>query len=98
MSRKRKPAVTIYLLHFAEPYQHAQHYLGSAVDLAARLAQHGTSSGARLMQVVQEAGIKWEVARTWEGTRETEAKFKRAQHNRKLCPLCQQEVSPKCTL
>lgn len=96
--RKKKPAVTIYLIHFSTPYQHAQHYLGSAIDLAARLAQHTKGTGARLMQVINEAGIDWEVARTWQGTRDTEAKFKRAKHNKRLCPLCQQEVGETCTL
>ncbi len=84
-----RPAVTVYLLHFAQPYKHARHYLGSAVNLAARLAEHRSGHGGRLLQVVQEAGIEWEVVRTWQGTRATEAKFKRARHNVRLCPKCQ---------
>lgn len=93
MSKRKKPPVTIYLIHFAQPYKHAQHYLGSAIDLAERLAEHRKGHGARLLQVVQEAGIDWEVSRTWDGTRETEAKFKRAQHNVRLCPHCQKETA-----
>ncbi|MBB5085041.1 putative GIY-YIG superfamily endonuclease [Nonomuraea endophytica] len=29
---------TVYLLHFAQPYRHARHYLGWTTDLQARLA------------------------------------------------------------
>ena len=63
----RKSEGTIYLLHFARPYRHAKHYLGFAVHLDARLAHHGKASGARLMQVVREAGIDWQLARIWTG-------------------------------
>ena len=71
--RRRGVQGTVYLLHFAEPYGPgggangrgtARHYTGwargGARGLARRLARHGTSEGARLMQVVQEAGITWE--------------------------------------
>ena len=89
--KTRKQSVTVYLIHFEKPYKHARHYLGSAIDLAERLAQHRNGKGARLLQVVKEAGIDWDVSRTWQGTRETEAKFKRAQHNTRLCPHCKGE-------
>jgi predicted GIY-YIG superfamily endonuclease len=48
---------TVYLLHFDRPLKHAKHYLGYANDLQARLEQHRSGNGARLIQVVQEAGI-----------------------------------------
>jgi predicted GIY-YIG superfamily endonuclease len=54
---------TVYLLHFDRPYKHARHYIGWAEDLAARLAQHGTKAGARLLQVLREQGIGWTLAR-----------------------------------
>src|SRR6266404_920309 len=55
----------VYLIHFHEKYRHAAHYLGSALSLDYRLAQHRAGTGARLMEVVKEAGISWEVSRLW---------------------------------
>jgi len=55
----------VYLLHFNTRYKHAGHYLGSTCDLAARLALHAAGRGARLLHVVQAAGITWRLARTW---------------------------------
>lgn len=88
MSKHRKKRITVYLIHFETPYKHARHYLGSALNLEERIEQHRRSQGARLIEVINEAGIAWDVARTWDGTRETEAKFKRARHNVRLCPKC----------
>ena len=81
-------AGTIYLLHFAKPYKHAKHYLGWAQHLEARLEHHRAGTGARLMQVVTEAGIDWEVSRTWEGDRNLEAQLKRRKDSPRLCPIC----------
>jgi len=72
---------TVYLLHFDRPFgtdrQQAKHYTGYAADLDARLAQHGTGNGARLLAVVHEAGIGWTLARTWPGGRARERQLKR---------------------
>ena len=80
---------TVYLIHFKEPYKHARHYVGFAHDLQTRLDQHRAGNGARLMEVITEAGIDWEVARTWE---EQDRNFERRIHNqnntKKLCPIC----------
>jgi predicted GIY-YIG superfamily endonuclease len=81
-------AGTIYLLHFAKPYKHARHYLGWAQHLEARLEHHRAGTGARLMQVVREAGIDWEVSRTWEGDRNLERKLKQRKESPRLCPIC----------
>ena len=59
--------MTVYLLHFDRPYQHAKHYLGSCQDLERRLTQHGKGRGARLLEVVYAVGIGWQLARTWCG-------------------------------
>lgn len=85
---------TVYLIHFEEPYRHARHYLGVAVDLEERLRQHhaGTKSGgARLMEVVSQAGIAWRVVRVWEGGRGLERRLKRWHGSARLCPICQAE-------
>jgi predicted GIY-YIG superfamily endonuclease len=68
--------MAVYLLHFKQPFRHARHYLGYADNLSARLAQHKSGNGARLMEVVHDAGISWVVARTWEGGRDLERKLK----------------------
>jgi predicted GIY-YIG superfamily endonuclease len=78
----------VYLLHFIEPYKHARHYLGSADDLSARLDQHRKGTGARLTQVVKEAGISWVVARTWVGGRILEKRLKAQHSGVRLCPIC----------
>jgi len=78
----------IYLLHFEQPYQHAQHYLGWAIELESRLADHAAGRGARLLAVVRSAGISWRLARTWEGTRARERQIKRQGGLSRSCPLC----------
>src|SRR5262245_35383509 len=78
--------MTVYLLHFAEPYQHAQHYLGVAEDLKKRLTLHAMGKGARLMEVITEAGIDWHLARTWEGDRKLERQLQNWHNSALLCP------------
>ena len=78
----------VYLIHFRKRYRHAGHYLGSADDLEARLAKHAAGQGARLMAVVKEAGIEWELARTWPGGRARERQLKKQLGASRMCPLC----------
>jgi hypothetical protein len=83
----------VYLIHFERPYRHARHYLGF-VDgdeeaLDRRLARHRAGTGARLIDVIQRAGIGWELARTWpDATRVDERKMKKSSHASKRCPVC----------
>lgn len=79
--------MTIYLLHFDTPYRHAKHYLGIARNLDKRLAQHAAGQGARLTQVVKDAGIGWTLARTWKGDRTDERRMKQNGKSWR-CPLC----------
>jgi predicted GIY-YIG superfamily endonuclease len=79
---------TVYLLHFERRYQHAGHYLGSTTDLDARLAQHRAGQGARLLAVIQAAGISWQLVRTWPGGRARERQLKAQGGRSRLCPLC----------
>jgi hypothetical protein len=96
----RAPGI-VYLLHFHVPLvpypgapagSCAQHYTGYARGgpraLKRRLAQHGTSSGARLMLAIADAGITWELARTWPGDRTTERQLKVQGGAARRCPLC----------
>jgi hypothetical protein len=48
------------------------------LDLPARLILHAAGRGARLMQVVGEQGIGWQLARIWTGTRTRERSLKRS--------------------
>lgn len=88
----------VYLLHFDRPLHHAKHYMGSAADLLARLGQHASGRGARLMGVITELGITWRLARVWEfetlkQARLAEARYKKTYKNaRKLCPICRGET------
>lgn len=77
----------IYLIHFEEPYAHAQHYMGWTQDLAIRLICHRMGRGARLMDVVTQAGIEWGVAAVFYGDRDEERRMKNHGHGRR-CPRC----------
>lgn len=87
MSGKRGQG-TVYLLHFDRPYRHAKHYTGWARDLDARLAAHERGQGARLLEVVHQAGISWRLARTWPGSRARERQIKTQGGASRCCPLC----------
>ena len=73
----------VYLIHFETPYKHARHYLGSTDNLSRRLFEHATGTGARLMQVIQRAGIRYHVAKVWQG----EDAWKQALVYWRHCPL-----------
>ncbi len=79
---------TVYLLHFDQAYKHAQHYIGIAADLRARLTKHAMGQGARLMEVITAAGITWQLARTWRGDRQLERRLKNRKEAPALCPIC----------
>ena len=82
-------AGTVYLLHFDQPYKHARHYVGwTARNVGRRLAEHAAGRGARLLEVVREAGIGWQLARMWPGGRARERQIKRQGGHARKCPLC----------
>lgn len=83
----------VYLLHFHRRYRHAGHYLGWTANLQERLAAHQSGNGARLMEVISEAGIGWELAKTWEGNRDLERKLKAQKNSPRLCPICREEAT-----
>jgi hypothetical protein len=63
-------------------------------DLPARVKVHLDGHGARLMEVIKEAGITWHVARTWTGTRDLERAIKDQHAAPKLCPECSPHPRP----
>jgi hypothetical protein len=77
-----------YLLCLVPPYRQAKHYLGSAAELATRLAEHGGPRGARLLQVQRSAGGDFVLTRTWPGGRPVESFFKAQRQSPRLCPRC----------
>lgn len=79
---------TVYLLHFAHRYKHAGHYIGSTHSLRKRLAEHQHGRGARLLAVVHAAGIRWVLARTWDGGRQRERQLKKQGGASRFCPIC----------
>lgn len=89
------PQGTVYLLHFDRSYKHARHYLGWARDLETRLTAHQTGHGARLLEVIQQAGITWTLARTWPGTRIRERQIKNQGGASRCCPQCGIQARPR---
>jgi predicted GIY-YIG superfamily endonuclease len=86
------PRGTVYLLHFDQRYQHAGHYTGWADDLDHRLAQHQRGTGARLVEVITQAGIGFRVARLWPGaSKSRERSLKNSGGASRYCPICQDE-------
>jgi hypothetical protein len=95
LERRGRGVGVIYLLHFdrpigdlANPRGYACHYTGWTLDLPARLVDHAAGRGARLMQVVGELGIGWQLARIWTGTRARERSLKQSGGAARRCPVC----------
>jgi hypothetical protein len=92
----RHPLGGVYLLHFDQRYEHAGHYTGFAESSAAeasgllkRLGEHQHGRGARLVEVVTQAGITFRLARTWPGvTRARERQLKLQGGASRRCPIC----------
>ena len=49
-----EPDELCYLYHLDPPLKHAQHYLGTTENLEHREGEHGTSAGARLLEVQKQ--------------------------------------------
>jgi predicted GIY-YIG superfamily endonuclease len=85
---------TVYLLHLDPPLKHARHYTGWTSDLDARMEAHRSGRGARLMEVVKEAGGSFRLVRTWPGGRALERAIKLRKEAPKLCPECTPQPKP----
>jgi predicted GIY-YIG superfamily endonuclease len=85
-----EPTGTVYLLHLERPLAHAQHYMGFSTNLPSRLKVHrsGNVHSSAFMREVKRQGIRWSLARTWPGTRDTERQLKDRHEGRRLCPTC----------
>ncbi len=83
----------VYLLHFNAPFKHARHYIGYCGEngLDNRLKEHRTGQGARLIAVIEDAGIDFVLARTWpRAGRDEERRLKKYHKGSQHCPLCKQ--------
>ena len=79
----------VYLIHFDRKLSHAQHYLGYADNVTKRIARHRSSQGARLLRVLNEQGIGWNVVRVWpDGDKQLERALKKKRNSSRLCPIC----------
>ncbi len=95
----RRERYFVYLICFDEKLAHAKHYLGSSCFLDERLAQHAAGTGARLMEVITDASISWQLARLWECESEPEMrqleKYYKHRHNSgQICPRCNPHLPP----
>jgi hypothetical protein len=95
LERQGRGTGVIYLVHFDRPIGDlhnprgfAQHYTSWTLDLPARLVDHAAGRGARLLQVVGELGIGWQLARIWTGTRTRERSLKGSGGAARRCPVC----------
>jgi hypothetical protein len=82
----------VSLLHFDTRSKHAGHSLGSTCRLDERLAAHSEGRGARLLHVVQAAGITWRLARTWPGGTAKERQLTTQLGASRYCPICKEEA------
>lgn len=87
-----KPAF-VYVLHFFEPFHHAQHYVGMTYDLRSRLLAHALGRGARLTAVLCDFHRPWRLSglfqvRDPESVRRLERMLKRQKNTHRYCELC----------
>ena len=83
---------TIYLIHLDTPIAHAKHYVGYAEDVDRRLAEHRSSTGARLLAVANQLGIPFRIVRTWVGDRNFERRLKNRKNTPRYCPICNHQL------
>jgi len=88
----------VYLLHFHNAVEHAQHYVGSTAHLKQRLITHARGAGARLTEVTKEREIDWTLAGLWQtsdrNARYLERKLKQIKNAPKYCQFCGDAEKP----
>lgn len=94
---------TVYLLHLHAPLGNlankraqAQHYIGFALDLDARLAEHRRGGGSKLLAAAVGRGIAFTVVATWNAPLAFEKTLKRRKEAPKLCPVCTLANGQRC--
>ncbi len=77
-----------YLIHFERPIFGAQHYLGWALDIDARVRLHLRGRGARLVRQALAANIRVELVRVWLGADTARERELKRTAPKRYCPLC----------
>ena len=82
-------AVTM-LLHYSDPYGHAQHLLWSCLSSEAEtlLRAWSCGSGPGLNVAMRERGISFELVRCWAGGAITRSTIRATHNNRRYCHHC----------
>lgn len=81
----------VYLLHFDTKLKHAGHYIGFSKEgkTEERIEAHRNGQGARLMAVIRENRIGFQVAKIWKNVdRSFERILKNREGARRSCPIC----------
>lgn len=78
----------VYVLHFEPAYRHARHYVGWAVNVDARVAEHLAGVGSPLVRAAVAAGVRVQLAATMPGSRFLERRLKRWKKTGQFCPVC----------
>lgn len=83
----------VYVLHFDRPVgterQQARHYIGWALRAEPRIQAHRRGWGARLLEVLHEAGGSFTVAQVWpDATRADERRLKNRGGGSRVCAVC----------
>ncbi len=88
----------VYLLHFDKrigdlnnPRGQAQHYIGYAENVPARMKRHREGNGAKIMAFLAREGIGFTLVRVWIGDKDLEKRLKRQHNARRFCPICRRE-------
>lgn len=84
-----------YLLHLARPLGNlanaraqAQHYVGFALNLDERIAEHLAGEGAKITRAAVAQGIAIELVACWRAPLAFEKQIKRRKEAPRLCPIC----------
>lgn len=94
----------LYIIHFAEPFHHARHYVGiTSQSLKTRLKKHRNKDGSRITRAAVQAGIKLESIHLIgeyndrEEARAAEIKLKSRHQGTMMCPKCRLDTRARKT-
>lgn len=97
--KEAKHRGVVYVLHFSRPYKGKSHYVGwvkNYEDLGRRIEQHRRGRGANFLRHVVAAGIELDLVLTFEGSENTERRFKQLKSTPKYCQMCCDKKGTKC--
>ena len=91
----------VYIIHFLEKLFHAQHYVGHINETETvkapttafkrRMKEHRSGNGARILDVCNEKGINYIIARIMPGNKREERRIKDTNNTKRYCPICQED-------